>query len=124
MRGPLAAFPSPPATGGFGVEIGRAVGDPCEKGRKPGMGAQGIDGVITAHQFCLGQGSVDLVMADLVQKHDRPALAAAQFRRQVMQALFRILRDRAVAKRADGRFGHRLQEWRGCAFGQGAGRHG
>ena len=88
------------------------------------MGAQGFDGVVAAGQFGLGQGGVNLIVADLMQKHDRPALAAAQFRRQVMQALFRILRDRAVAKRADGRFGHRLQEWRGCAFGQGAGRHG
>ena len=124
MRGPLTLFPCAPAAGGLGVEIGRALGDPRKEGRKPWMGAQGRNSVVAARQFRLGQGGVDLVVADLVQKHDRPALAAAQFRRQVMQALFRILRDRAAAKRADGRFGHRLQEWRGCAFGQGAGRHG
>lgn len=108
MCGPLTLFPCAPSTGGLGMEIGRAFDDPCKKRRQPWMGAQGVDGVVAARQFCLGQGGVDLVMADLVQKHDRPALAAAQFRRQVMEALLGIFWDRAMAKRANGRFGHRL----------------
>ena len=111
MRGPLTPFPRAPATGGLGMEIGGAFGDPREKGRKPWMAAQGVDAVVAAGQFGLGQGSVNLIVANLMEQHDRPALAAAQFRRQVMKALLGIRRDRAVAKRADGQIAHVAQGW-------------
>ena len=88
------------------------------------MGAQRLDAVVATRQFRLGQGGVDFVVTDLMQQNDRPTLAAAQFRRQVMQALLGIRRDRAIAERADGDIVHEPQEWRGRALGQGEGRHG
>lgn len=102
------------------MKAGRALADPLQKRRKPWMGAQGIDGVMAARQFCFRQGGVDFVMANLMQQNDRPALAAAQLGRQVMQALFRIPRDRALTKRAKGQIVHARQRWCPAAAGQGA----
>ena len=101
-----------------------ALGDPRQKRRQPRMGAQGFDGVVAAGQFGLGQGGVNFIVADLMQKHDRPALAAAQFRRQVMQALLGVLWNRSLAQRAGWQIIHEPQEWRKRAGRQGKGSHG
>lgn len=84
------------------MEIGRAFGDPFEELPKPRMAAQRFGRVVDAGQLGLGQGGVDLVMANLVDQHGRPALAAAQFRHKVVQALRCVRRNRAVAERANG----------------------
>ncbi len=102
MRAPSAPFPAAPCAGGLGVEIGGAFGDPADEPRDPWMGAQGLHRVVAACKLGLGQRGVDLVVADLVQKHRGPALAAAQARDQVVQALLRVGRDGALAERADG----------------------
>lgn len=65
------------------------------------MAPQRLDRVVTASKLGLGQGGMDFRVANLVQQHLRPTLAAAQFRRQVVTALPDMRRDRAVAKRAD-----------------------
>ncbi|PWK59859.1 hypothetical protein C7455_106147 [Roseicyclus mahoneyensis] len=70
------------------------------------MGAQSIGGGVASGQFRLGQGGVDFIVADLVQQNRGPALAAAQFGDQVMQALLGAGRDRAQAQGADGQVGH------------------
>ena len=88
------------------MEIGRALGDPVEKGRKPRMGAQRLGRVVAARKFGFRQRGVDLVVADLVDKDRGPALAAAQFRDQVMQALLRAGWDRAQAQGTGGQVGH------------------
>ncbi|GAB4285849.1 MAG: hypothetical protein Kow0058_05220 [Roseovarius sp.] len=44
---------------------------------------------------------MDLIVADLVQKHHRPALAALQPQHQMVQALRRLRRDRALAERTE-----------------------
>ena len=106
------------------MKAGWALADPSQKRRKPRMVAQGRDGVEAARQFGFGQGGMDFIMTDLMQQHDRPALAAAQLRRQVMQALLGILRNGAIAKWADGCVIHYRQEWRADAPRQGGGRHG
>ena len=69
------------------------------------MGAQGIDAGKVPGKLRLAQAGVDLAMTDVMQKHGRAALAAFQFRDQVMPALFDGRRDRAVAEGAD-RIGH------------------
>ena len=88
------------------MEIGRTLGDPCEKRRKPGMRAQRLGRVVAAGKLGFGQRGVDLVVADLVDKDRGAALAAAQFRDQVMQALLRAGRDRTQAERAEGQVFH------------------
>ena len=86
------------------------------------MGAQRLDGVVTAGKFGFGQRGMDFGMADLVQKNGRPLLSAAQTGDEMMQALRRLRRDRAVAKRADRRFGHlslrQTPVWRRLPNGQ------
>lgn len=67
------------------------------------MGPQGLGRVEAAGQFGLGQGRVHLLVADVMHQHRRPALAAAQLRGQVVQALRHARRDRALAERALGR---------------------
>lgn len=54
---------------------------------------------IAPRKLGLGQGRVDFLVADVVQENRLPALAAAQFRDQVMQALRNPRRDRATTKR-------------------------
>ena len=88
------------------MEIGGALGDPVEEGRKPGMRAQRLGRVVAARKFGFGKGGVDLVVADLMHKDRGAALAAAQFGDQVMQALLRAGRDRAQAERAKGQVFH------------------
>lgn len=68
------------------------------------MRAQGLDRRVVAGQFRLAERGVDLVVANLVQKHGGTALAAAQFRHKVMPALRDTGRDRPVAQWADGDF--------------------
>lgn len=50
------------------------------------MRAQGCDRVVTARQFGLGQGGMDLFVANLVQKNGGSALASFEFWDQMMQA--------------------------------------
>jgi hypothetical protein len=83
-----------------------AFRDPCDERGKARMGAQRLDGVVVARKLRLGHGGVDLVVADLVHENGRPALAAAQARDQVVQALLGVRRDGPVAEGADGVVAH------------------
>lgn len=65
------------------------------------MRLQGLDHVVGPCQFSLRQSCEDLVVTNLVQKYGRPALAAAQFRDEVVQALPRFGRNRAKAEGTD-----------------------
>ena len=65
------------------------------------MRAQGFGRVKVPREFRFGQGRVNLVVANLMNKNGRPALAALEFGDQVMMALFDTRRDRAQAKGAD-----------------------
>jgi|GEM_PF-6742386 len=62
------------------------------------MRAQCLHRAVAAGKLGLGHRGVDLVMAELVQKNRRPALAAAQTGDQVMQALLRVRRNGPVAE--------------------------
>ena len=66
------------------------------------MGAQRLGRVVVARQLGLAERRVNFIMANLMHQNDRPALAALQLGRQVMQALLGIRRDRAMADRAYG----------------------
>ena len=66
------------------------------------MAAQRRDGVVGPRQFGFAERGVDLVVADLVQKHGRPTFAAPEFRDKMVQALRHVRRNGAVAERADG----------------------
>lgn len=68
------------------------------------MGPQGLDGCIIARKLCLSQSGVNLVMANLMQTHDRTALATFELGDKVMKALARLGRDRALAERANRHF--------------------
>jgi hypothetical protein len=70
------------------------------------MGTQRFHGVVVPRKLRLRHGGVDLVVADLVHEDGRPALAAAQARDQVMQALLGVWRDGPVAEGADGVVAH------------------
>ena len=84
------------------MKRGRAFRDPQDEFRKPWVGAQRFNGVIVPGKLGFRQRGMDLVVADLVQEHGRPAFAAAEFRDKVVQALSRLGRDGPVAERADG----------------------
>lgn len=64
------------------------------------MGAQRLDARIVARQFGLGERGMNLVVTDLVQQHDRTALAPLEARHEVVKALAHHRRDRAQAERA------------------------
>lgn len=66
------------------------------------MGAQRVYGVVVPGKLGLGERGVDFVVADLMEKDSRPALAAAEFRDKVVKALARVGRNWAFAERADG----------------------
>ena len=83
------------------MKLGRALADPFEELVQPGMAAQGLGCVVDAGQLGLGQGGMNLVMADLMQQHRRPALSAAQLGHEMVQALRGIRRDRTVAQGTD-----------------------
>lgn len=83
------------------MKLGRALADPLDEARKPWMAAQRINAVIAACKLGLGQCGMDFTMANLMQQDRRPPFAAAQLGDQVMQALLRLRRDRAVAKGAN-----------------------
>jgi hypothetical protein len=65
------------------------------------MGAQGFYSVIAAGEFGLAQGGVDFIVADLVQEHGWPALAALEAGDQMMMALACLGRDRAATEGAN-----------------------
>lgn len=83
------------------MKLGRALADPFDECRKPWMGAQRINAVIAARKLGLGQCRVDFIMANLMQQDRRAPFTTAQLGDQVMQALLRLGRDRAVAKGAN-----------------------
>lgn len=58
-----------------------------------------------AGKFGFGEAGVDFLVADVVKEDGRSALAAFQFRDQVVQALRHVRRDGAQAERAGGGFG-------------------
>jgi hypothetical protein len=62
------------------------------------MGTQRLHRVVGPRKLRLRHRGVDLVVADLVHEDGRPALAAAQARDQVMQALLGVWRDGPVAE--------------------------
>ena len=84
------------------MKAGRAAGDPADELCQPGVGAQRIDRVIVAGKLGFRERGMDLVVADLVQQHRRPALAAAKPGREMVQALAHIRRDGPAAEGADG----------------------
>ena len=69
------------------------------------MGAERLDGGVVSGDLALGQGRVDLAVAEMVQEDRLAALAAAEFRDEVMPALRHAGRDRTGAERADGYIG-------------------
>ncbi len=64
------------------------------------MSAQRLGRRVGARELRLAQRRVNLVVADLVEEHRRPALAAAELWDEVMQALARLGRNRAAAQGA------------------------
>ena len=84
------------------MKTGWALRDPADEFCQPRMGAQRVDGVVVPGKLGLGERGVDFVVADLVEKDCRPALAATEFRDKVVEALARIGRNGALAERADG----------------------
>ena len=88
------------------MEIRRAFGDPGDEAGEPRMGAEGLHGVVGPGEFGLRHRGVDLVVADLVHEDGRPALAAAQARDEVVQALPCVRRDGPLAEGADGVVAH------------------
>lgn len=81
------------------------------------MGEERLRRVIVAGQFGLCQGRVDFLVADVMEKNRRAALAAFEFRDQVVQALRDVGRDRTLAKGAD-----RVVLHGGLILGQGSGQ--
>lgn len=69
------------------------------------MGLQRGDLVKLPRQLGLGQGGVDLTVADIMQQNHRSALAPFQFWDQMVQALRHSGRDGAVAQ---GTYGVRI----------------
>lgn len=84
------------------MEIGRALGDPFEEICEARVGAKGLRVVEGAGEVGFGEGCVNFVVANLMKQNRRTAFAAAQFGDKMVQALRRIWRNGAVAKRAYG----------------------
>lgn len=61
------------------------------------MGAQNFHRVVMARKFGFAERCVNFLVADMMQQNHRPALAPAQFRDQMVQALRDVRRDRALA---------------------------
>ncbi len=66
------------------------------------MGPQGCNARIIASQLCLAQRGVDFIVANLLQQHGRPALAAFQPWDQMMLTLAGMRRDLPVTQGAKG----------------------
>ena len=101
LAGRLRSAPLAPATGVAGMEPGGPPGQPGDGSGGPRVGFRLVDRVMIPGQTCLGQGGVDLLVADVMNKHGRAALAALAARRQVAAALPAIRRHRAATRRAD-----------------------
>ena len=84
------------------MEGWRAFGDPCEEGFETGVFAEFFGRIKVAGKFGFGEGGVDFIVTDLMNKNGRAAFASAQFGREVVLALLGVRRDRAVAEGADG----------------------
>lgn len=96
----------PPSSCAAGMETGWAAGHPGDEPCNAGMGTKSLDGIEAAGELCLGQRGVDFGMADLMQKNGRSLRSATQAGDQMVQALRRIRRNRAIAERADWQVGH------------------
>ena len=101
LAGRLRSAPLAPATGVAGMEPGGPPGQPGDGSGGPRVGSRLVDRVMIPGQTCLGQGGVDLLVADVMNKHGRAALAALAARRQAAAALPAIRRHWAAARRAD-----------------------
>ncbi len=84
------------------MKLIRPFADPIHEARNPGMAPQCVDIVVGPRKLGLGQRRMDLVVANLMQQHGRPTFPSAQLGYQMVQALFGVRRDRALAERADG----------------------
>lgn len=82
-------------------ETGRAFRNPTDELGEPRVAAQGLDTGILSRQFRLGQRGMNFIVTDLLKQDGRPALSPFKLGDQVMMALTRIGRNRAVAKRTD-----------------------
>ena len=65
------------------------------------MAAQRLYRRIVSGKFGLGERGMDLAMANMVQKNNRPPFTALQLGNQMMQALRNIPRDRPLTQRTD-----------------------
>lgn len=65
-------------------------------------------------QLSFGQGRVDFIVTNLMQQHDRPALAALELGDQMMQALPRICGNLPAAQRANRHRKHCVDLFRLC----------
>lgn len=83
------------------MKRGGTLADPRDEFFQPRVTAQRINRVIGPRKFGFRQGRVDLVMANLVQQNRLTPFAPAQFGDQVVLALFRLGRDRALAQGAN-----------------------
>lgn len=82
------------------MKVSWALGNPSDELSKARVSFQRGDGGKVARKLGLGQGGMNLVMADLVKQNGWAILPAFQPWDEVVQALFRVGRDRAVAKGA------------------------
>lgn len=65
------------------------------------MRLEGFDGVVFPRKLGLGQRGVYFPVANMMEKHGWPSLATFQFRDEMMDALFDIMRNRSLAQRAN-----------------------
>ena len=79
-------------------ETGRTFGDPFDEFGETGMPTQSLGRGEIARQFALGQGGMDFLVADVMQKDGRTPLATFEFGHQMVCALRHIWRDRTPAK--------------------------
>lgn len=98
LCGELAALAA--AAGGAVGEVGGALLDPGDEGFDLIVREQGVDGVVVAREFGLGEDGVDLRVAGRVEDGDRAVGAATESRGEVVAAL-ETGWDIAAAERAD-----------------------
>ena len=70
------------------------------------MLAQRFDCVIVPGKLGFGQGRMDLVVTNLMEKHRRSTFPAPKFRDEMVEALRDVRRNRTVTERTNGRIAH------------------
>jgi len=93
------------------MKVWRTFGHPLEELCKTWVGAKRLWRGVVAGEVGLGQCRVDFVVTDLMQQHRWSALAPAELRNEVVEALLGVRRNGPVAKGAD-RIAHGLRFWR------------